>query len=147
MFENRLKELRLAKGLNMRQMAKLLNIQYTTYVGYEKNEREPNSEILIKMADALGVSADYLLGRDSKEQAIQAREWYILELELKELGVSIGGDEAEGYLWLDFPDGTLEITDKDLADIKQSTRNFLKVKLMELRENRANDFREKGRKT
>lgn len=147
MFENRLKELRLAKGLNMRQMAKLLNIQYTTYVGYEKNEREPNSEILIKMADALGVSADYLLGRDSKEQAIQAREWYILELELKELGVSIGGDEAEGYLWLDFPDGTLEITDKDLADIKQSTRNFLKFKLMELRENRANDFREKGRKT
>lgn len=145
MFENRLKELRLAKGLNMRQMAKLLNIQYTTYVGYEKNEREPNSEILIKMADALGVSADYLLGRDSKEQAMQAREWYILELELKELGVSIGGDDAEGYLWLDFPDGTLEITDKDLADIKQSTRNFLKFKLMDLRENRTKDFRKKRR--
>ena len=46
----RIKELRERKGYNMRQMAKALNIPYTTYVNYEKGEREPNSEMLVLMA-------------------------------------------------------------------------------------------------
>lgn len=145
MFENRLKEIRIEKGLNMRQMAKLLDIQYTTYVGYEKNEREPNSEVLIKMADTLGVTADYLLGRDSKEETEKDDDFYLLELELRKLGVSIGFYEEDAMLWLEFPDGTLEITEKDLADIQQSTLNFLKFRLMELREKHPEDFRKKKR--
>lgn len=47
----------------MKQLADELNIPYTTYVGYEKNEREPNSEILIDIATFFNVSTDYLLGR------------------------------------------------------------------------------------
>lgn len=63
MFDDRLKELRIKKGLNMKQLAEALNIPYTTYVGYEKNEREPNSESLIDIATFFNVSTDYLLGR------------------------------------------------------------------------------------
>lgn len=62
MFANRLKLLREERGLNMRQTAKKLELPYTTYVGYEKNEREPNSEILSKLADYFNCSTDYLLG-------------------------------------------------------------------------------------
>lgn len=36
---------------------------YTTYVGYEKNEREPNSEALVALADFFNCSVDYLIGR------------------------------------------------------------------------------------
>ncbi len=64
MFENRLKALRMKKGLNMKQLAEALDIPYTTYVGYEKNEREPNSEILVALATFFNVSTDYLLGRE-----------------------------------------------------------------------------------
>lgn len=39
-----------------------MNIPYTTYVNYEKETREPNSEMLIKFATFYEVSIDYLIG-------------------------------------------------------------------------------------
>lgn len=66
MFDDRLKNLRIKKGLNMRQVAKDLDLSYTTYVGYEKNEREPNSEVLVMIADYFSCSVDYLIGRKTK---------------------------------------------------------------------------------
>ena len=63
MFDNRLKMLRLKKGLNMKQAAQQLGISYTSYVGYEKDEREPNSEILLQLANFYDCSTDYLIGR------------------------------------------------------------------------------------
>ena len=59
----RIKELREAKGISMKEAARLLNLPYTTYVNYEKELREPTSELLIQIADFFGVSIDYLLGR------------------------------------------------------------------------------------
>ena len=58
----RLRELREEKGLNMSQAAKALGTKYTTYISYEKGEREPNSEWLIKAATFFNVSIDYLIG-------------------------------------------------------------------------------------
>ena len=60
---NRIKELRELKNKNMKEVARELNLPYTTYVNYEKGEREPNSEMLILIANYFGVSIDYLLGR------------------------------------------------------------------------------------
>lgn len=64
-----IKLLREAKGLNMRETARLLGMPYTTYVNYEKGLREPTSEMLIQIADFFGVSIDYLLGRSSIDSA------------------------------------------------------------------------------
>ena len=58
----RLKQLREEKGWNMRETARMLGIPYTTYISYEKGDREPNSEMLIKFADFFNVSVDYLIG-------------------------------------------------------------------------------------
>lgn len=60
---NSLRKLRIQKGLNMRQTAAALCIPYTTYVNYEKGEREPNSEMLMRLADFFGVSVDRVIGR------------------------------------------------------------------------------------
>lgn len=68
MFEDRLKQLRENKGLNMRQVALDLKMPYTTYVGYEKNEREPNSETLLSLAEYYNCSVDYLIGRTGQIQ-------------------------------------------------------------------------------
>ncbi len=61
-YVNRIKELRMQKGISMRQAAEDLGIPYTTYVNYEKGFREPNSEVLIKLANYFSVTIDYLLG-------------------------------------------------------------------------------------
>ena len=60
-----LKELREEKGLNMRQLSTELGIPYTTYVSYEKGDREPNIETLIHIADYFECSVDRLIGRES----------------------------------------------------------------------------------
>lgn len=59
----RIKDLRESKGLNMKETARLLGMPYTTYVNYEKEQREPTSEILIQLADFFNTSVDYLVGR------------------------------------------------------------------------------------
>lgn len=60
---NRMKELREEKGISMKEAARQLNMAYTTYVNYEKGEREPNSETLISIANFFDTSIDYLLGK------------------------------------------------------------------------------------
>lgn len=55
--------LRKQRGLNMKEAAKALGMPYTTYVNYEKGQREPTSETLILLADFFNVSVDHILGR------------------------------------------------------------------------------------
>ena len=55
----RIKELRIKKNISMRQAAKDLGIPYTTYISYEKETHEPNSELLIKMADYFALFSYY----------------------------------------------------------------------------------------
>lgn len=63
----RLKELREEAGMNMRQAAAALNIPYTTYVSYEKGEREPNLKMLINLAIFFNCTIDYLLKHDNTD--------------------------------------------------------------------------------
>lgn len=58
-----LKELREKAGKSMRLTAEDLGIPYTTYVSYEKGTREPNSEMLVKIAEYYHTTTDFLLGR------------------------------------------------------------------------------------
>lgn len=60
---NRIKELREELHITKAQVARDLNMAYTTYVNYEKEAREPNSEVLILVANYFNVSVDYLIGR------------------------------------------------------------------------------------
>lgn len=61
MFEDRLKKLRLARGLSQSQIAEELGIPQKTYCNYERNEREPSSNMLIRLGKYFGVTLDYLL--------------------------------------------------------------------------------------
>ena len=72
----RITELRLNKGLNMKEAARLLKIPYTTYVNYEKGLREPNSETLIQLADFYNTSIDYMIGRTSYNSWSASTEGY-----------------------------------------------------------------------
>jgi len=64
-FSIRLKEERQHNNYTQKQMAELLSLPTTTYQNYEalsKNNREPNLEMVVKIAKILNISADYLLG-------------------------------------------------------------------------------------
>ncbi|MFI3254396.1 MAG: helix-turn-helix transcriptional regulator [Eubacteriales bacterium] len=57
-------KLRKQKGLTQADMAKILGIAQQTYGNYEKGNRQPSLEMLVKLADSFEVTVDYLLGRE-----------------------------------------------------------------------------------
>ena len=50
MFGNRLKKLRNDAGYTIKELSEQLSLKERTYYSYENNEREPDSEILVKIA-------------------------------------------------------------------------------------------------
>lgn len=96
----RLKEARESAGLKQIDAAKKLGISNGTLSGYERDYRDPDTDILNKMADLYGVSVDWLLGKTSqpslydgsdedmdeelKEFIKEATVWYKSEPETQE---------------------------------------------------------------
>lgn len=61
-FAERLKTLRIQKGITQKDMAKLLRMNsYTAYQKYELNVTMPSLDKLITISNILNVSIDYLL--------------------------------------------------------------------------------------
>lgn len=65
---NRIRTLRLEQGISMKEAARRLEIPYTTYVNYEKGDREPNSDMLIRLSGFYNCSVDYLIGNSSQRE-------------------------------------------------------------------------------
>ncbi len=63
LLSERLKELRLEKGLKQKDVALAIGISTKGYNYYELGMREPPVAMLIKLCDFFDVSADYLIGR------------------------------------------------------------------------------------
>ncbi len=64
MFNQRLRKMRMKSGLTQQTMADKLQISLNAYQKYEQAERSPSLDCLVRIADILNVSVDYLLGRD-----------------------------------------------------------------------------------
>jgi transcriptional regulator with XRE-family HTH domain len=62
-FRERLREWRLKRDLTQEELARKAGVPTISVSHFETGHRFPNAESLRRLADALGVSADYLLGR------------------------------------------------------------------------------------
>ena len=66
----RLRELRVAAGLNQTEIADILDMQQNQYSRYERGERELPMHLFIKLAEIYKVSLDYMVElSDTKERA------------------------------------------------------------------------------
>lgn len=73
----RLKELRITKGYSQERLAKTLNVSRSTVAMWETRKNSIDDDMLIRLADLLGCSTDYLLGRDTQirpDSVAQARQ-------------------------------------------------------------------------
>ncbi|MDE5753624.1 MAG: helix-turn-helix domain-containing protein [Oscillospiraceae bacterium] len=68
MIGKKLRELRNAKGITADALCKELGITVGSYRNYERNDRNPPYETLIKIADYYNVTLDYLLGREPQKE-------------------------------------------------------------------------------
>lgn len=61
--------IRESRGYSKKSVSELTGIPYTTYTKYESGERKDVSmQALCKLADFYGVTADYLLGRETASE-------------------------------------------------------------------------------
>lgn len=86
---SRLKEARIKNGLTQEEVAKELKVTHATIGNYENGKREPDIEMLGKLAVFYEISVDYLLGLGKpnqneenikKHQESQARKEILKEL-------------------------------------------------------------------
>ena len=66
-FGDRLKELRSKNGMTQTRLAQLLNITKSVVSYYERQERMPSPDVLIKLASIFHVSVDYIMGIDKNK--------------------------------------------------------------------------------
>ena len=66
----KIRELRKERGLNQDQLAELAALNRVTVAKYESGRVEPGAQALARIADALEVSTDVLLGR-AEEPPVQ----------------------------------------------------------------------------
>ena len=81
MLSSRMREIRIAKKISQVELAKTIGVTKQSVSNWENDNIQPSIEMLCRIADALSVTADYLLGRDEKryievtelsEEAIQS---------------------------------------------------------------------------
>jgi transcriptional regulator with XRE-family HTH domain len=71
-FAERLRMLRKQKNLSQTELGQLAGLHYTHIGRFERGTSRPGSDTLKRLADALGVSGDYLL-EGAAEEAAKAR--------------------------------------------------------------------------
>ena len=73
-FSGHLQQIRQSKGLSQGDLAKRTGLKPAAISHFETGQRKPSFDNLIKLADALGVSMDYLFGRDASDGSTPAGE-------------------------------------------------------------------------
>ena len=88
---DKIREIRLSRGYNQEQLAEMASLNRVTIAKYESGKVEPGAQALSRIADALEVTVDQLLGRESTEQEKTDETYKIKTLEARI--VSFGMDQ------------------------------------------------------
>lgn len=64
----RIKELRESRKIKQKEMAEILQVPNNTYNQWENEKRQPDHDMLVRIAEYFGVTVDYLLGREEEPQ-------------------------------------------------------------------------------
>lgn len=67
LYSERIKKLRLEKGMSQQELGDMIGITKVSICGYENGTRTPSLETFDILADILETSTDYLLGRTDKK--------------------------------------------------------------------------------
>ena len=125
-----IKKYRKYAHLTQIQLAQKINKSESTIQKYEANNVKPDFSVLDDIAEALKVPMIELIKDDTIESSVNKLNY--LEQYIKTLGYEIDGDESEGYLVINTPEGTYEITEDDITDLTNTTKSFILFKLQEI---------------
>lgn len=134
----RIKSYRKMANLTQKELGILSKTSERAIQNYETGKRQPRIEQLQKIAPVLKVTVADLLGTPKTNDFFWSS---YLEDKLKQIGCRLSHNEEDAAVWIEFPDGTLEVTDADLKELDNSTISYLQFKLEELKKKNIRDFR------
>lgn len=124
-------------GISQKELGERLGGVSQQQIGrWENGDKNPKLETQIKIADALGVPVSLL--NDSLGW-LKEPKYMPLEKKLERIGYTLGYND-DGYLWINYPDGTLEIVDDTLSILEEETDSYLRFKLDELKRKNLKNF-------
>ena len=132
----KIRDIRTKKGIKQYELAEQAQISVNALINYEKNKRTPSLEVVCKIASALEIRPADLLS----DKKYEYYDRYNLEQKLREIGYVIDGIGSEGYMWIVYPDGFLEVNDQQLEALNDATNEYLKLRLTELKKNNLKYF-------
>lgn len=128
MLGYRIKRLREDKGLQQKDLAKKLDVSPSAIGMYERDEREPNNDLLIKLADFFNVSVDYLLGNSDLKNTESTIKYIPIIGKISAGEPILATENIEGYLPIDIEIYGFKASD-DLFFLRVSGQSMnLKVK-------------------
>lgn len=71
---NRIRDLRISKGLKQSDLAALIGVRQNTLSTWETGRYEPDMQALRKMASVFGVSIDYIVGESDENRLLLLAE-------------------------------------------------------------------------
>ena len=149
----KIRKLRKERNMTQEQLANYLGLKSAAVSKYEKGIVSPSWAMIEKISTIFNVNTKELIeGVDmwSEPTPVEGFVWGAeFEQKLNKMGYRIIITEAheEEYMFIEYQDGTLEISSKDLSNIEDSITDYLRFKMYELKKKRAKDFRPKKPKT
>ena len=97
-FYANLKAARKAKGLTQVEVAEQIGVTGSAYCAYESGKRHPDVAKIKMLAKILGVSGDYLLGREEQKEKTPTEIGKDLKSEVLEQIIQLTPDELDKVL-------------------------------------------------
>ena len=125
-FGEKLKRLRLAKGLTQSEMARAAGVSRRTYIGYEQDGRYPRRrEVYHKLAEALDCETNYLLTEDERFVTDAAEQFGKRgKRQAEQLVAELSGMFAGGELSESDMDAVMIALQKAYFDCKADNRKY-----------------------
>lgn len=137
---NNIRAHRRRMGMSQKELGEKLGGISQQQIGqWENGDKNPKLETQIKIAAALNVPVSLL--NDSLGW-LKEPEYKPLEKKLEQIGYTLRYNN-DGYLWINYPDGVLEVSTDDLLALEMDTDSYLRFKLEELKQKNLKDFRPK----
>ncbi|MCI8560872.1 MAG: helix-turn-helix transcriptional regulator [Dorea sp.] len=133
-----IKNYRKAAKLTQKKLGELSNTSERTIQQYEAGKRQPRIEQLQQIAGTLNIPISSFLNSAPSNEYLETT---YLDEKLKQIGCSIGYYEEDAIAWINFPEGTLEVTVEELKELDKSMVSYLQFKLDELKKKHPKDFR------
>ena len=114
----KLRELRKQCGMTMKELGLALGLAESTISQYERGNRQPDFETLLKLGEFFGVSVDYILGNE--KTPTETGERTITEDDIKAA----------------FFEGADDLTKEDIDLLWADAKDYMNYKLQQRRSNK-----------